>query len=60
MSTKAGLRLLDLDEDMRASYEATLGPLIQACKVLGLTLDSASSDVVLFVENEQGESICLG
>lgn len=60
MSTKAGLRLLDLDEDMRASYEATLGPLIQACKVLGLTLDAASSDVVLFVENEQGESICIG
>ncbi len=47
-----------MDEQYRELKEAHLKPYIDACKLLGLTLDAASSDVVLYVENEWGESIC--
>jgi len=60
MATRDNLRLLDLDENLRESYTKTLAHLIAACAVLGLTLDAASSDVVYFVEDDKGNSICIG
>ena len=56
--TKDHLKLLDMDEQYRELKEDHLKPYINACKLLCLTLDAASSDVVLYIENEWGESIC--
>lgn len=57
---KNNFRLLDMDEDDREVKEKQMKKLIEACKVLNLTLDCATSDVVAFVENNEGESICIG
>lgn len=58
--TKDNLKLLDLDEDIRDTRTKEVQHLIDACKVLNLTLDCATSDVACFVENAEGESICIG
>lgn len=58
--TKNNFRLLDMDENDRKVREKQMKKLIETCKVLDLTLDCATSDVVLFVENSKGESICIG
>lgn len=57
---KDNLKLMDIDESLRESYTKTLAPLIAAAKTLGLTLDAATSDVVLFVEDNKNNSICIG
>lgn len=57
---KNNLRLLDMDEDNREIREKQMKKSIEACKILNLTLDCATSDVVAFVENDKGESVCIG
>ena len=49
-----------MDEGDREIREKQYKKLIEACKTLDLTLDAASSDVVFFVENDKGESLCIG
>ena len=58
--TKNNFRLLDMDEEDRKIREKQMKKLIGACKTLDLTLDCATSDVVMYVENNKGESICIG
>lgn len=58
--TKNNFRLLDMDEGNREIREKRSKKLIEACKILDLTLDAATSDVVFFVENDKGESLCIG
>lgn len=60
MSTKDNLKLLDIDEELRPKITKSLQHLIDACVILDLTLDAASSDVVFFVENTKGERLCIG
>jgi hypothetical protein len=57
---KNNFRLLDMDEGDRKVREKQMKKLIEACKVLNLTLNCATSDVVVFVENNKTESICIG
>ena len=57
---KNNFRLLDMDEGDRKVREKQMKKSIEACKVLNLTLDCATSDVVVFVENNKGKSICIG
>lgn len=61
-TTKNNLQLLTLDEPIREKIENTkrINDMIAACKVLGLTLDMASSDVVCYVVNKWNESLCIG
>lgn len=57
--TKNNLKLLDKDEEQRPEMTRNLRHLIAACKVLGLTLDAASSDVCLYALNGANESVFL-
>jgi len=58
--TKDNFKLLDLDENIRDTRTKEVQHLIDACEVLDLILDCATSDVVCYVENKWGESICIG
>lgn len=58
--TKNNLKLLDMDEKFRKSLEQMYSHMLEACQILGVTLDLATSDVVLYIENSRGESICIG
>jgi len=60
VATIDNLKLLDMDEHLRDERTRQLSRLIEACKVLELVLDAASSDVCLYVENTSGESLYIG
>lgn len=53
------LRLMSIDEHTREEKEKRLKKEMAACKVLGLILDAATSDVTLYVENASGELLAL-
>jgi len=53
------LKLLDMDEHLRETLTKIHKERIDACKVLNLTLDLATSDVVCYVTNKYKELICI-
>jgi hypothetical protein len=58
--TKNNLKLLDMDEHLRKTHENRFKGLLAVCKIYNLTLDLATSDNVVYIEDEFGGSICIG
>ena len=58
--TKDRLKLLDQDEHLRKTYEKRHINSLLFCDKHNLILDLATSDVVMYLEDKQGNSICLG
>ncbi len=59
--TKNNLKLLDMDEHFREEiYASTNKDLLDFCKKYGLVLDLATSDVVGYLEDKHGQSVCIG
>lgn len=58
--TKNNLKLLDMDEKHRPSFEILHYDLIQVAKKYGFIVDLASSDVVVYLENQYGDYIGIG
>lgn len=58
--TKDNLKLLDIDEHLRPTFKIIHDTLLDFCKAYELTLDLATSDNVMYLENKSGESMCLG
>lgn len=56
---KNNLMIMDMDEHTRKAKEKLFKKEIAACKVLGLNLNIASSDITLFVENNRGDFLEL-
>ena len=54
---KDNLKLLDIDEPIREIHTAAHQELLTVCKKYGLTLDLASSDVVMYIEDKYGNYI---
>lgn len=60
MATKDNLKILDMDEHLRPTFEKIHSTVLDFCKAFDLTLDLATSDVVMYLENRKGDSICIG
>ena len=58
--TKDNLKLLDMDEHLRKAHENRLAEELKFCKAFDLILDLATSDVCMYLEDQQGNSIGLG
>lgn len=57
---KNNLKLLDMDEHLRPRFENLYLKLISFAAEFDLIVDCSSSDVVVFLEDKNGNSICLG
>jgi len=57
---KDNLELLDMDEDLREKLTIIHENRITFAKEHNLVVDLASSDVVIYLRDSQGNSICLG
>ncbi len=61
--TKNHIKLLDMDEHQRSVREAIakehMEDILAVCERFDLTLDLASSDAVMFLEDSRGNNICL-
>jgi len=61
MTIKNNIRLLDTDEDVREESEANIPQDIKDfAKKYGLIIDLATSDVVGYLEDRHGGSVCFG
>ena len=59
--TKNNLKLLDMDEHFREEIHAVIDKnLLDFCKKYSLVLDLATSDVVGYLEDKHGQSVCIG
>lgn len=58
--TKNNLLLSDTDEHLRGEYVRIHESLLAFCKKYDLTLNLATSDVVVFLEDKHGQSVCIG
>ena len=54
------LKTLDIDEHLRPTFRKIHDTLLDFCEVYNLTLDLATSDNVMWLEDSSGNSICLG
>jgi len=54
------LKTLDIDEHLRPTFRKIHDTVLDFCKVYNLTLDLATSDNVIWLEDSSGNSICLG
>lgn len=57
--TKNNLKLLDCDEHNRNYFERVHADLIAVAKDYDFVVDLATSDVVIYVDNQHGESFAL-
>lgn len=61
MALKDNLLLLDMDEIHRKERTEAIDPeLLNFCKKYSLTLDYATSDNVIYIQDSFKHSICLG
>lgn len=58
--TKNNLKLLDQDEHLRPQMTKAHAGLIEFAQQYDLIVDCATSDVVVYLEDELGDRICLG
>lgn len=60
MSVKNNLKLLDMDEYLREHHSNQHEELLAFCNKYDLILDLASSDVCMYLEDNNGNCIGLG
>jgi hypothetical protein len=58
--TLNNLKLMDMDEHLRDRHKNIHKNLLVFCEDHNLTLDLATSDVVIYLCDSSGGSICLG
>lgn len=61
MATKNHLKLLDMDEGkgIRKEMEVRHKEILDFCKKYDLTLDCATSDVSMYIEDDLGGIVCI-
>ena len=58
--SRNNLKTLDIDEHLRPTFRVIWEGVLEFCEFYNLTLDLATSDVVIYLEDSSGNSICLG
>lgn len=57
---KNNLELLDMDEHLRPKMTTAYAEIISYAQKLGLIVDCATSDVVTYLKDQYGNSVCIG